>query len=66
MAKDLIHRGKSNRSFIDLRKAEDVRRWTKHFKVEEARLAAAIEKVGNSAAAVRKELNVAPVTPARH
>ena len=59
MAATLIRRGPPLRSHLDLTKAEEVRYWTKHFNVETARLAEAIAKVGNSAAAIRKELNLA-------
>ena len=55
----LVRRGPPHRSHIDLTKADEVRYWIKHLGVEKARLADAIEKVGNSVAAVRKELNIA-------
>jgi hypothetical protein len=35
-----------------------VRRWTKHLKVSKDELQSAIDKVGNSAAAVRKQIGI--------
>ena len=58
MAATLVRRGLPLRSHIDLSKPEEVRYWTKHLNVEKARLTEAIAKVGNAAAAVRKELNL--------
>jgi Protein of unknown function (DUF3606) len=45
-----------DRSKIVLDGENQLRHWTKHFGVTEQELARAIERVGNSAAAVRKEL----------
>jgi hypothetical protein len=45
-----------DRSKIILDGENHVRHWTKHFGVTEQELARAIDRVGNSAAAVRKEL----------
>ncbi len=45
-----------DRSKIVLDGQNQVRHWTKHFGVTQQELARAIERVGNSAAAVRKEL----------
>ena len=45
-----------DRSKIILDGENHVKHWTKHFGVTERELARAIERVGNSAAAVRKEL----------
>jgi len=45
-----------DRSKIVVDGENQLRRWTKHFGVTEQELARAIERVGNSAAAVRKEL----------
>jgi hypothetical protein len=36
---------------------QDIKRWAKHWNVEPAQLRSAIEKVGNSVAAVEKELH---------
>jgi Protein of unknown function (DUF3606) len=45
-----------DRSKIVLDGENQLRHWTKHFGVTQQELARAIERVGNSAAAVRKEL----------
>lgn len=45
-----------DRSKITMDAPDVVRYWTKHLGVNKKELTAAIEKVGNSAAAVRKEL----------
>jgi Protein of unknown function (DUF3606) len=45
-----------DRSKIVVDGENQLRQWTKHFGVTEQELARAIERVGNSAAAVRKEL----------
>jgi Protein of unknown function (DUF3606) len=37
---------------------DDIRYWSKHLGVSKDELAGAVDKVGNSAAAVRKELSV--------
>lgn len=52
----MTNRVAPDRSKITMDDAEVVKYWTKHFGVSEKELTAAIEKVGNSAAAVRKEL----------
>ncbi len=44
------------RVHIDLSHDMQVRYWTKHFRVSSDELHKAIEKVGNSASAVRKQL----------
>ena len=49
-----------DRSKIIIEREDHVRYWTRHFRVTEDELTQAIEKVGNSAAAVRKELAKAP------
>ena len=45
-----------NRSKIVLENDDEVKFWCKHFGVTREELTLAIEKVGNSAAAVRKQL----------
>jgi hypothetical protein len=45
-----------DRSKINLDEEFEVQQWAKHFKIDRDRLHALVEKVGNSAAAVRKEL----------
>jgi len=46
-----------DRSKIVIDREDLVKYWTRHFGVTEAELTRAIETVGNSAAAVRKELS---------
>ena len=48
-----------DRSKIVLEQEDQIKHWTRHLDVTREELARAVEKVGNSAAAVRKEL--APV-----
>ena len=52
-----------DRSKIIIEDEDHVKYWTRHFGVTEDELARAIERVGNSAAAVRKQLSV-PKAPA--
>ena len=47
-----------DRSKINVHEDVEVKHWTKHLGITEEKLAATIEKVGNSAAAVRKELRL--------
>jgi hypothetical protein len=46
-----------DRGKIALEHGDDIRHWTKHFGVTKDELLRTIERVGNSAAAVRKELD---------
>jgi hypothetical protein len=46
-----------NRSKIVIEREEEAKYWTRHFGVTRDELAHAIQTVGNSAAAVRKQLN---------
>jgi hypothetical protein len=46
-----------DRSKIIIEHEDHVKYWTRHFGVTKDELTRAIEKVGNSAAAVRKELS---------
>lgn len=48
-----------DRSKIIIDDEDHIRYWTRHFGVTKDELARAIERVGNSAAAVRKELGAA-------
>ncbi len=52
-----------DRSKIVIERQDHVKYWTRHFGVSEDELARAIERVGNSAAAVRKQLSI-PKPPA--
>ena len=47
-----------DRSKIVIEREDHVKYWTRHFGVTKDELARAIETVGNSAAAVRKQLSV--------
>jgi hypothetical protein len=49
-------KGQQDRSKINMHEPVEVQYWTKHLKVSKEELQKAVDKVGNSAAAVRKEL----------
>jgi hypothetical protein len=53
---DLKNRGQPDRSKINMHEDHEVQYWTKHLKVSKEELQKVVDKVGNSAAAVRKEL----------
>ena len=53
---DLKNRGQPDRSKINMHEDHEVQYWTKHLKVSKEELQKAVDKVGNSATAVRKEL----------
>ncbi|MEH2513650.1 hypothetical protein V1291_005004 [Nitrobacteraceae bacterium AZCC 1564] len=55
---NLDKRGQPDRSRINLSEDYEVKYWRKHLGVSREQLAKAVEKVGNSAAAVRKELGL--------
>jgi hypothetical protein len=59
MADDKSKRGPQDRSRINLSEDYEVRFWSKRFKVTPDLLREAVEKVGNSADAVEKELKAA-------
>ncbi len=59
MADDRLNRGQPDRSFINMNEDYEVKYWTKHLGVSREDLQAAIEKVGNAAPAVRKQLGKA-------
>jgi hypothetical protein len=50
------NKGLQDRSKINMHDRDEVQYWTKHLKVSNEELLKAVEKVGNAAAAVRKEL----------
>jgi hypothetical protein len=52
----LLKTGLEDRFHIDMRGQHEVHWWMKHLGVTREELLAAVEKVGNSAAAVRKQL----------
>jgi hypothetical protein len=56
MSDDLKNEGQQDRSKIAMNEEHEVKYWTKHLGVSKAELQRAVDKVGNSAAAVRKEL----------
>ena len=53
---DLSKTGQQDRSKINMHEAHEVQYWTKHLNVSKEELQKAVDKVGNSAAAVRKQL----------
>ena len=56
MADDPAKRGSQDRNRINMNEDYEVKYWTHHLGVSREELKRAVEKVGNSAAAVRKEL----------
>ena len=56
MADNLTNRGQSDRSKINMNEDHEVKHWTHALGVSKEELQKAVDKVGNSAAAVRKEL----------
>jgi hypothetical protein len=59
MADDLTKRGQPDRSLINMSEDHEVKYWTRHLGVSREELQRAVDKVGNAAAAVRKELGKA-------
>ena len=55
---NLSKKGQPDRSKINMQEEHEVKYWTHELGVSKERLRQAVEKVGNSAAAVRKELGV--------
>jgi hypothetical protein len=60
MSKDVLTSRAPDRSKIDLANAAEAKYWAREFGTDLQELAKVIEKVGNSAATVRKELAAAP------
>jgi hypothetical protein len=56
-ANKMISKATPDRSKIAIEREDHVKYWTWHFGVTKDELTRAIETVGNSAAAVRKQLN---------
>jgi hypothetical protein len=56
---DLTNRGQPDRSKINMREDHEVQYWMKHLGVSREELQSAVDKVGDSAAAVRKQLGKA-------
>jgi hypothetical protein len=48
-----------DRNKIDMSQVDDVRHWTRHLRVTREDLQKAVDKVGNSASAVKKQLGIA-------
>jgi hypothetical protein len=59
MSDDKLNRGQPDRRLINMNEDYEVKYWSKHLGVSREELQAAISKVGNSAAAVRKQLGKA-------
>jgi hypothetical protein len=56
MPDDFTNRGAADRSKISMHEEHEVKYWTKHLGVSRDELRKTVDKVGSSAAAVRKEL----------
>jgi 3-oxoacyl-[acyl-carrier-protein] synthase III len=56
MSDSKLNRGEPDRSKINMNEDYEVQYWTKHLGISREKLQQVVEKVGNSAAAVRKEL----------
>jgi hypothetical protein len=56
MSDDLTKRGQQDRSRIAMQEPHEVRYWTETLGVSKEELQKMVDKVGNSAAAVRQEL----------
>jgi 3-oxoacyl-[acyl-carrier-protein] synthase III len=56
MAKLKTKRAAPDRGKISMENDAEVKYWTKHLEITRERLQSIVEKVGNSAASVRKEL----------
>jgi len=59
MSDSMLRRGQPVRSFINMDQDDQVKFWTRHLEVTVEDLRRAVEKVGNAAAAVRKQLGKA-------
>jgi Protein of unknown function (DUF3606) len=53
---DILNRGQPDRSKINMHEDFEVKYWTKHLGVTREELEKVVQKVGNSAKAVEKEL----------
>jgi hypothetical protein len=60
MADNKLNRGQPDRSKINMSEDYEVKYWTRELGVTREELERVIEKVGNSAAAVRKQLDGPP------
>jgi hypothetical protein len=55
---DLNIKSAQDRSKINIHEPHEVQYWTRHLNISKDQLQKAVDKVGNAAAAVRKELGV--------
>lgn len=58
MSENLTRKPAPDRSRIDMHQPQEVHHWARHLNVSKEDLQRAIDKVGNCAAAVRKQLAV--------
>ena len=56
MTDNLTTRDQPDRSKINMKQDYEVHYWTKHLNISKEELQKVVDKVGNSAAAIRKEL----------
>jgi predicted RNA-binding protein YlqC (UPF0109 family) len=56
MTDNLTKRDQPDRSKINMKQDYEVHYWTKHLNISKEELQKVVDKVGNSAAAIRKEL----------
>ena len=58
MRDNLLYKGQRDRGRLSMGQPHDVHYWTRHLGVTKDELQRTVDKVGNSAAAVRKELGL--------
>jgi hypothetical protein len=58
MTDNLLDKGQRDRGHIAMGQPHEVHYWTKHLRVSKEELQRTVDKVGNSVAAVRKELGL--------
>ena len=58
MNDNLLDKGQRDRSHISMSQSHEVQYWTRHLGVTREELQRTVDKVGNSVAAVRKELGL--------
>ena len=58
MSDNLLDKGQRDRGHIAMGQPHEVQYWTRHLGVTKDELQRTVDKVGNSAAAVRKELGL--------
>jgi hypothetical protein len=59
MTDELVNKGQRDRSHICLERKAEIRFWSRHLGISEQDLLRVVEKVGNSAATVRREVGLA-------